>query len=53
MMIVGAIVFNKASAPIRDKHSSLLNEVLMDLDGRRSFNLVLEIEKIVMRAVKK
>jgi hypothetical protein len=51
MMIIGSIVFHKASLPIRDTHLSLVKETMTDFDNN-TINLASEIEKIVIQAVK-
>lgn len=53
MMIMGAIVFYKASVPVRKKHFSLVNKNIMSNNEYSPNNFVKEIEKVVIRAVKK
>ncbi|MBW1911924.1 MAG: TetR/AcrR family transcriptional regulator, partial [Deltaproteobacteria bacterium] len=52
MMIAGAIVFHKASLPIREKHFPLAFGKLKDSVRRSTKDAALEVERIVLHAVK-
>ncbi|MFC1819501.1 TetR/AcrR family transcriptional regulator [Thermodesulfobacteriota bacterium] len=52
MMAVGAMVFYRASMPLMEKYFEPLEEI-MDLDKQFSKGMVQEIEKLILRAMRK
>jgi hypothetical protein len=52
-MIIGGVMFYKASGPIRSKHSNFFPETMKNLDKKLSGNVSEEIEKLILRAVRK
>ena len=52
-MIIGGVMFYKASGPIRSKHSNFFPEAMKNLDKKLSGNVSEEIEKLILRAVRK
>jgi AcrR family transcriptional regulator len=52
-MVIGGVVFYKASDPIRSKHSTFFPETVKKLDKKLSGNVSKELEKLILRAVRK
>lgn len=52
LMVVGVMVFFRVSMPMRKKFSSILPDDLRGIEKRSFENMVTELEKMVLRAVK-
>ena len=51
-MVIGGVMFYKASDPVRSKHAAF-PETVKKLDKELSGSVAEEIEKLILRAVKK
>lgn len=52
-MVIGGVMFYKASDPVRSKHSTFFPETVKKLDKKLSGSVAEEIEKLILRAVRK
>ncbi len=52
IMVIGVMVLFKVSVPMREKFSSLLPDEFREMEKRSFKDMVLELERLILRAVK-
>lgn len=52
-MLIGGVMFYRASDPIRSRHATFFPETVKKLDKKLSGNVSKELEKLILRAVRK